>query len=129
MTITEFLLARITEDVRTQLKSVAAVYARPPGLPAEMDDPMTITEFLLARIAEDEAAARLASPGPWEYRGVTWPYDPARVLAECAAKREIVELWEEEGVDAGYMVAIDQVVRTLAAIYREHANYRSEWAV
>lgn len=84
-----------------------------------------LVEFLLARITEDEAAAALASRGPWsvdsdtyaEYIGdadgqavvsgsrwggeasvfgdtddalhiVRW--NPARVLAECAAKRAII---------------------------------------
>jgi hypothetical protein len=59
---------------------------------------LTLTEFLLARIAEDEAAARRAGIMP----GVGWEYEPdptpaplllvapARVLAECEAKRRIV---------------------------------------
>jgi len=62
---------------------------------------MTITEFLLARIADDEAMARYSLDGDLEYLpslttkrgdvlyvGVT---NPARVLAECAAKRAIID--------------------------------------
>jgi hypothetical protein len=57
---------------------------------------MTITEFLEARIAEDEAAAEL---GGWHNGADTFANDnygcllvqPARVLAECAAKRAIIE--------------------------------------
>ena len=54
---------------------------------------MTLVEFLMARIAEDEAFARsaLALNGS----GTTWPLghplDPARALADCEAKRRIVE--------------------------------------
>lgn len=73
---------------------------------------MTIIDFLLARIAEDEAAAQAAinSHAPdevWESELGSlnlWPEDiafwaiqtPYRSLAECAAKRAIVdgEFWE-----------------------------------
>ena len=68
---------------------------------------MTLTEFVLARIGEDEMAARLVEDGPGEVmrRGldplritmadavVRFAYltiDPARVLAECEAKRRII---------------------------------------
>lgn len=46
---------------------------------------LTLTDFLLARIAEDEAAA--------QYSTAMWASVPstARVLAECGAKRRIVE--------------------------------------
>lgn len=54
---------------------------------------MTITEFLLARIAETQARAEeakthdLGDPGAALWQDV----NPARVLAECEAKRRIVE--------------------------------------
>lgn len=49
---------------------------------------MTITEFLEARISEDEREARVAKS---EFaHGGFGCYGPARVLAECAAKRAIV---------------------------------------
>src|SRR5688572_20799212 len=77
---------------------------------------MTLTEFLLARLTEDEAAARAAAgehgvyPGTWwgqeaggEPSGVSSEdgahiarHDPARVLAECEAKRRIVDALEDE---------------------------------
>lgn len=65
---------------------------------------MNITDFLLARIAEDEGVARRCETGPPIVRmlqvgmdhneGVQsgWiEIDPGRVLAECEAKRRIVE--------------------------------------
>ena len=59
---------------------------------------LTLTEFLLARIAEDEAEARKAGPmwrNEWSAEDVDVTlhierHDPARVLAECEAKRRIV---------------------------------------
>lgn len=51
---------------------------------------MTITEFLLARIAEDEAAADRVEFRPYLGEGAP-ELLTARVLAECEAKRRIVE--------------------------------------
>lgn len=101
---------------------------------------MSITDFLLARIAEDEAAAQ-AEQSAVEYLSEPphWPAGwPARVLAECAAKRAIVAEWEDtdtgetwllEGADAGYALAIDHAVRALAAVYADHPGYLDEWRV
>jgi len=109
---------------------------------------MTLTEFLLARIAEDEALAQVATPGQWE-RDSGWsitapppedwsgPYvvvetkqrndaefiashNPARILAECEAKRRIVE-------GLGGLIAQRRVVRWLALPYADHPDYRPEW--
>jgi hypothetical protein len=75
-----------------------------------VSDP-TLTEFLLARIAEDEAVARALSYSPrWimahdmpdAFPGVVeqiMRWDPARVLAECAAKRRIVEIHAVEHLE------------------------------
>jgi len=58
---------------------------------------VTLADFLLARIADDEAAAAHAKEAlGWtdstsvQIAGREF-YDPARVLAECEAKRRIVE--------------------------------------
>lgn len=129
---------------------------------------MTLTEFLLARIAEDEAVASAAlaaydSPGgisaQWwtkaelagreldaEDIGHIVRHDPARVLAECEAKRRIVELHEPfvpysgpskcvacaDNLDADHdgapMVAWPcPTVRALASVYAEHPDYDEAW--
>lgn len=137
----------------------------------------SITEFLLARIAEDEAVARAAAwvpdpdepdddyDNPWakdhgEFAsrgGAKFTHilrnDPARVLAECAAKRAIVELYERhrENRDArrhpraraaeDYVAVQDRrkqeartrvaedVIFHLAAVYRNHPDYQHEWTL
>ena len=122
---------------------------------------MDLKTFLLARIAEDEELARAAIEpqemhpygdvrmpamavsewpdavrgylgGPWgEHAANT---NPARVLAECAAKRAIVERWDDPAFsdqgayDAGYTRAIDDAVRALATPYADHPDYQPEWA-
>ena len=130
---------------------------------------MTLTEFLLARIAEDEACARKV-PGDGEFctwnrswdmsptrdlvvdgeRVAPLPmtmdehicrWDPARVLAECEAKRLAIEAaWDDhckiegewgQGQSEKEMSANDdnpEVVEALALPYADHEDYRPEWA-
>ena len=111
--------------------------------------------FLLARIEEDEAVARAASfqvhewlPGDdavreaisfgfhpvadvYDCREVAdhiARFDPARVLAECEAKRRIIaaagptDTWESD-----YAQGIDHAIRCLASVYSSHPDYREEW--
>lgn len=51
-------------------------------------------------------------------------HDPARVLAECEAKRRIVE-WMSDEVE--YVVFGDDVLRALATVYADHPDYQPEW--
>lgn len=140
---------------------------------------MELLDFLRARLDEDEQVARAAKGGhlrgtdqwtfgPGNADGVhtgadtpvtrfTWPregahiarHDPARVLAECAAKRRIVERhpirvereWEnpmdgparqvEERYCAicGWVRDACDTVKDLASVYAERADYRAEWAL
>jgi len=119
----------------------------------------TLTEFLLARIAEDEVAVRRATDFPYSIQSTPWgktfdivadapdsradhwlTVDPARVLAECEAKRRIVlaardlergmELTSylgEEPESAAAANAYEFVLRELATIYADHPDYRDEW--
>ena len=101
----------------------------------EGDGEMTITEFLLARISEDEelVSGHSFSITTWD-TGVTkcphpkhYEHTPychlahwsARVLAECAAKRKIVEGFELES-DGGFPDG-QQHDRVLP-------DHRQEWA-
>lgn len=119
-----------------------------------------LDEFLLARIAEEQDEARSGysetiplhlmdcatnggPPGPF-------PCDctgPARVLAECEAKRQIIELHGDDvehycptGDDlsvyfnylSGWAEAADNpqlcpTLRALALPYADHPDYREEW--
>lgn len=126
-----------------------------------------LVEFLLARIAEDEAVASAAvSISPWQSNGghyvenhaviaeVEEPedgahiarHDPARVLAECEAKRRIVEACAAVSTSCpGWQDGDFTVVRRLVAPHPEdephtlhilallalphadHPDYREEW--
>lgn len=127
-----------------------------------------LVEFLLARIAEDEACAREAmgaTDGEWSSWNRSWDagardlaaggermaalpttidehvcrHDPARVLAECEAKRRIVNLHRPETFEDAPAEAFcthDQrtsglwpcpTMRLLALPYADHPDYREEW--
>jgi len=106
---------------------------------------LTLTDFLLARIAEDEAVADEVHREGCVRAASDWtrPCDcgyPARVLAECEAKRGAVEAaWGDhvqiEGEwgmcrgQAALSAANDypDVVRWLALPYADHPDYREEW--
>lgn len=129
---------------------------------------MTITDFLHARITEDEQTAQAgisnqADPeNGWGYEGKTLTphigtiheqaqaehiirWHPTRVLAECAAKRAIIEAadtyldeYENEehrtndDTTAGRVAGRarswrNDTLRTLAAIYNDHPDYSTAW--
>lgn len=89
---------------------------------------MTLTEFLLARIAEDEAAAERVL---LDYGGGDLESLEARVLAECEAKRRIVDRYSDDAIwpdyQGGYESATEDAVRDLAAVYADHPDYDDAW--
>ncbi len=119
-------------------------------------DGPSITGFLLARIEEDETAARecltlgsltpygdsrIPPVSPEEWGGLVDNYlggpmgkhcgrhDPARVLAECAAKRRILYTFPLPGGPTNIFGWVGRdIMRYLAAVYKDHADYQEEWA-
>jgi hypothetical protein len=99
-----------------------------------------LVEFLLARVAEDEKLAQAAMPGPWthldvdgfvrskEHSTVLWEaeelhilaWDPVRVLAECQARRAIIDWVDKWGDD-------DEVLRLLVQPFKDHPDFSSGW--
>jgi hypothetical protein len=103
---------------------------------------MTLTEFLLARIAEDEAIAKRAEPHAEMFDpmyGEQFPVDahiehwpPARMLAECEAKRRIVEWLPEDDVlgdgwHDGWNHGHRYAMQLLALPYVDHPDYQQDW--
>lgn len=96
---------------------------------------LTLADFLLARIAEDEA---------WVTRsdcecGDQWPQLPScpdRVLADCEAKRRIVErlsrvIGNEPPTSTldedGWELLAWETLFALASVYASHPDHREEW--
>lgn len=118
----------------------------------------TLTGFLLARIAEDERRAQVAqecfegmvagTPPKWESKR-QWDTmakpvgefirtnSPDRALAECAAKRAIVEefagilKWDTDASDDhgihGERMGLEFAIKRLASVYADHEDFRQEW--
>jgi hypothetical protein len=105
-----------------------------------------LAEFLLARIEEENSLAHAAhedaqrlSPitddlqaGPDDHRVLhMFRWSPGRVLAECEARRRIVEDYlaqlnsHRSGWDA--RAPRDYPLRALALPYTDHTDYREEW--
>jgi len=128
MNLTDFLTARINEAAAEALHAYDVTASVPNG-----GRPVR-----LATMYVEGDVARLSSSAP----GLTTA--PSRVLAECEAKRRIVELHEPEGGDygPGCFVCNDtnyldgarlssgypcDTLKLLALPYADHRDYREEW--
>lgn len=130
LTITDFLWARITEDEQVareashstgwrydpgKVNAVSreeSVFAGPPGARAitiastgPEDDPQSMMD-----------ARHIAR------------FDPARVLAGCKAKREIVEECERSILNDKDPSTAEWIAAHLAAVYASHPDYNQDWA-
>ena len=116
--LVEFLLARIAEDeeaARAAVDQGTPRWAVGGGGEYVHPDPPPGNSYV--------------ATGPWG--GGLGPaadhiarHDPARVLAECEAKRRIVEwmsAWQQD-------VAVEGL-RLVALPYADHPDYRDEWRV
>jgi hypothetical protein len=111
---------------------------------------VNLADWLLEQIAADEEVARASlaasEPGePWGYGHILDDgphiarWDPGRVLAECAAKRAIIERYQNQYEDLetratlsipcwaeeqrGRADEMKRVLRLLAQPYRDRAGY------
>ncbi len=106
-----------------------------------------LAAFLRARLREDEAAARGGFPA--EPHSISCGYDqiefsqpcdcgiPARVLADVAARREVLLLASDRADgdedspwgEGSYSVASHMgfVLRHVAAVYADHPDYDPAW--
>lgn len=98
---------------------------------------MTLIEFLLARIYDDEAAIYHLPPpgqdGSVQTRSPTVNaylarWNPERTLAECEAKRGIIERHQcDLPTHSPDYRARPAVLRDLAAVYADHPDYQEDW--
>jgi Family of unknown function (DUF6221) len=127
--LVEFLRARLDEDARcaAHATSFGRWQHRPGG---DIVSPEGKYLFLIAARAQEWNGGHIAR------------HDPARVLADVAAKRQIVEMYENaihaqhagsvsrynEIQDGAAVDVLGEGLRLLALPYAEHPDYRQEWA-
>ena len=129
-----------------------------------------LVKFLLARLAAQESKASMAAGGPWRHTTngdarliLGTPADvfvarlemngggfhdgefiaanhPALVMADCAAKRRIIDRHRADlphphpgdpcdAHNANYETIGCETLRALALPYADHPDYRQEWAL
>lgn len=89
---------------------------------------------------EDEAFSKVVAAGRYDVARELGPvdaahiarHDPARVLAEVEAKRDVVRLAERahdyhETFMNGFGAAMEGALRLFALAYADHPDYRPEW--
>ena len=131
MTITEFLEARIAED-----ESAARVCAEAFPAPWDVEDrghsaQVTSGEPNFPPVAEIDQ--RNESPGRWpgEHLEHIARWDPARVMAECAAKRSLIGLLQSDSRDPHNAMRrewADEILRAFATVHADHPDYDVTWA-
>jgi hypothetical protein len=97
---------------------------------------MTLTDFLLTRIAVDEdrhafrdLAEAMRGQGMSKVAAFLDEQE-ARVLAECEAKRRIVEIAGPAVDEDGRHLSgsgIPDILQALAAVYADHSDYDESW--
>lgn len=112
---------------------------------------LRLAEFLRERLDEDERVARAAGNRQWLVQDNTidlypereddgymsWPtradarhaanWEPARVLREIEAKRELIKWVLRWPLRPAPPSSVDGVLERLALPYADHEGYREEW--
>ena len=141
-TLTEFLLARIAEDeaaARTASAGPVWTWEGEDLMSDHKGEPYSWGEPRRECIIATEGA----NPPDAETTGAHIArHDPARVLAECEAKRRIVAEWpDNDGADLASAAHGDhamleaggeknmhrRILLHLAAVYADHSDCRDEW--
>ncbi len=132
--LTDFLLARIAED--EEVARVATRGSRWTGLAGWMDREHGKSNGLPEGPCVLSGAAEVVSEwhvGSKDAEHIA-RHDPARVLAECEAKRRIVEAWRATWSKAAFSPsqrlatgAMADVLELLALPYADHPDYDEAW--
>lgn len=134
MNLTEFLTARIDEDEAVARGSAPGPWETMTQETADGENVYytvdTAAGETIADLYESTERGRVTS-------GHVARYSPSRVLAECEAKRRIVDYREQEARDTSMppmlrearLSAFDATLRALALPYADHPDYDEAWRV
>jgi Family of unknown function (DUF6221) len=122
--LAEFVLARIDEDEVMARKAGEPVWtaetAWRQGQAYGVRDQMFYMGLVRPVFIDSEDSEGWIGGGEACEHAARW--DPARVLAECDAKRRIVELY------GGWADAVEEhVLELLALPYADHPDYQESW--
>jgi hypothetical protein len=125
VTLIDFLLARIAEDEEVARSAFGGLYV------GESQGTWTATEWNYGGIGLHSGDSSGEELLPGEERSAETEHitrwDPARVVAECEAKRQIVA-GPHGDADSPYASwETDYAMRFLAAVYADHPDYQQEW--
>lgn len=135
-TITEFLLARIAEDEEAARGATRGPWAYPPR-EGHYDDGVVVATSLSDRY--DDREPRFVALTSYDGQSNTTMnsdadgehiarHDPKRVLAECEARRRIVEYALELDADyPGVSGPSADLLPMLASVYADHEDFQDEW--
>ena len=126
MTLTEFLEARFAEDEAVARAAmvrpikVAAYDWRPREVTPDHIDVVWYTDAGMS--SPSDSGSFVEGRAHFEY------FSPARVLAECAAKRAVIEYLAPD-LGRGYSSSdtAEEVLRILALPYADHPDYDEAW--
>ena len=128
MTIVEFLLARIAEDEAVARSVIDGDFSEGHW----RWDSHRLQPYRSA-LVNDRDSVVLPPKNDDVYPSASVAvhiarHDPARVLAECAAKRAIVGHFDDPDYDSYPLnEAKRTTLRSLAAVYADHPDCRQEW--
>lgn len=143
MTLAEFLLARVAEDEATARAVPApqwtAETARRPGVAMGLRDKMFEVGLVRGAFIDSEDPEGWVSDAATCDHAARW--DPDRVLAECDAKRRVIELHTDHDVHECVptmqvwpdLDTIPEVpipcptLRLLALPYADHPSFEEAW--
>jgi hypothetical protein len=134
MTLTEFLLARIAEDQERAIAAGGATAWRSRGPDGSEAAIVSVTGERLVYVDMEDMVRLDRSTLALAAHLAEWL--PGRVLADCDAKRQIVELHAENSTIPGREVLpcwrCDEdypctTVRLLALPYADHADFHRGW--
>nr|WP_231747936.1 DUF6221 family protein [Auraticoccus cholistanensis] len=118
--LAEFLLARVAEDERAAVEATGARWV--PAVQREPGGGWTDVSAWLVTVPDpqrgDGPGTTVASTGSDRDQNHVVRWDPARVLADCAVRRRLVQRFAD---------VEPEVLAELAEPWRSHPDHRPEW--
>jgi hypothetical protein len=124
------------EDAAKRVRQPYRLYACEDG---HLSEPVRVDDLYGDRDGEYDQWEDGEDRLPNHHNSWALVYDPARVLREIQAKRQILDDYERalknsrahpgDAASAGALLALHGVVKTIAATYADHPAFREEWRV